>query len=306
MPVPSYFGVYASGSGTGARIFAISPAVLGKSVWDLDVDGPLNLSTEGTWTITPSSTFIATTKAWGGGGGGGGAAGKGGGGGFAGGSVQLTAGVAFTITVAGPGIYNSSAAVVGGGGPSSTVTGFRAGSGGGFSGITTGATDILLAGGGAGGAYGGDGGAGGGASGVDGSPFDPGATDFGKGGSSSAGGAAGTGTGGPTAGSSRQGGTGGSGEVLHSLLLQPVKTGPRPHGVYQIEDGVDPRQRRGQGGRLEAVGEAKRHPLRQTAGTTGSGDDPVPQTLQMGHQVGSYVPGSSHHQTCAHRLFSLG
>ncbi len=102
------------------------------------------------------------------------------------------------------------------------------------------------------------------------------------------------------------GGTGGGGEVFHSLLLQPVKTGPRPHGVYQIEDGVDPRQRRGQGGRLEAVGEAKRHPLRQTAGTTGPGDDPVPQTLQMRHQVGSYVPGSSHHQTCAHRLFSLG
>ena len=95
-------------------------------------------------------------------------------------------------------------------------------------------------------------------------------------------------------------------KVTPSLLLQPVKTGPRPHGVYQIEDGVDPRQRGQQGDGLEAVGEAKRHPLRQAAGAASPGDDPVPQTLQMGHQVGSYVPGRPHHQTCAHRLFSLG
>lgn len=55
-------------SGGGARIFTISPAVLGKTTWNLDSDGPLNLSTQGTWVITPLSSFSANVKAWGEGG----------------------------------------------------------------------------------------------------------------------------------------------------------------------------------------------------------------------------------------------
>ncbi len=46
------------------------------------------------------------------------------------------------------------------------------------------------------------------------------------------------------------GGAGGGGEVLHPLLLQPVKTGACPHGVHQIEDGIHPGKGRQQGDRF--------------------------------------------------------
>jgi len=51
------------------RIFTISPAVSGKTTWDLDVDGPLVLSQAGTWTVTPSSGFAGSVDLNGGGGG---------------------------------------------------------------------------------------------------------------------------------------------------------------------------------------------------------------------------------------------
>ena len=50
-----------------ARIFDISPAVSGLTTWDLDVNGALNLSTAGTWTITTTAPFSASVKMWGGG-----------------------------------------------------------------------------------------------------------------------------------------------------------------------------------------------------------------------------------------------
>ena len=96
------------------------------------------------------------------------------------------------------------------------------------------------------------------------------------------------------------GGAGGGGEVLHPLLLQPVKTGASPHGVHQIEDGIHPGKGRQQGDGLEAVGETKLHPLRQAAGAAGPGDDPVAQPLQMGDQIGTYVTRRTHHQTVSH------
>ena len=96
------------------------------------------------------------------------------------------------------------------------------------------------------------------------------------------------------------GGAGGGGEVLHPLLLQPVEIGPRPHGVHQIEDGVDAGQGGQQCDRLEAVGKAKLYPRRQTAGAPRPGNHPITQFLQMGHQVRTYVARRPHHQTITH------
>jgi hypothetical protein len=47
------------------RIFTISPAVSGLSTWNLDVNGPLDLGSTGTWTLTPSASFDASAKLWG-------------------------------------------------------------------------------------------------------------------------------------------------------------------------------------------------------------------------------------------------
>lgn len=93
------------GKKPGNRIFNISPAVNGKTVWNLDADGMLSLNTTGSWTITPLSTFSVTAKMWGTGGGfpSGGAFGAGspsaGAGGYAGGAVQLVAGTSYTLRV---------------------------------------------------------------------------------------------------------------------------------------------------------------------------------------------------------------
>src|SRR3990167_7857353 len=54
----------------GGRIFNVSPAVSGKTTWNLDIDGPMTISTAGSWTITPHSGLSANVKLWGGGGGG--------------------------------------------------------------------------------------------------------------------------------------------------------------------------------------------------------------------------------------------
>jgi len=56
------------------------------------------------------------------------------------------------------------------------------------------------------------------------------------------------------------GSTGRRGKVLHPLLLKPVKIAPRPHGVDQIEDGIDACQGRLQSRGFEAVGKAKLDP----------------------------------------------
>ena len=79
----------------GVRVFQISPAVNGKTIWNLDTDGPLNLSTQGTWTITPLSTFTTNVKAWGEGG----ERNSFGAGAFAGGDVTLASGVPITLGV---------------------------------------------------------------------------------------------------------------------------------------------------------------------------------------------------------------
>ncbi len=88
-----------------ARAFSISPAVSGKSTWDLDVDGPLTLVAAGTWTITPLATFLCSVEMWGGGGGGGGAGSTSGSGG-SGGSSTIASLVAGGGSAGGNGVNN--------------------------------------------------------------------------------------------------------------------------------------------------------------------------------------------------------
>lgn len=146
----------------GARIFSISPAVASKTTWNLDTDGPLDLSVAGTWTVVPTNAFLAATKAWGGGGGSWSGFSTGGSGGFGGGTVLLEAGVSYKLYVGG----GSGSGYGVGGSNGGANGGYAAGGGGGYSGIrkTTG-EPILIAGGGGGGGPSGVGGAGGGATG---------------------------------------------------------------------------------------------------------------------------------------------
>jgi hypothetical protein len=138
--------------------FTISPAYSGKSTWDLAADGPLILSTSGSWIITPVTSTNTKIKMWGGGGASFKAAWKGGGGGFSSGSVQLEAGIPYRIVTS----MNGSNGIIGSGG----LTGI-------FSSSISQANSIMIAGGGGIGtdyigSYGGNGGAGGGSSGQDG------------------------------------------------------------------------------------------------------------------------------------------
>lgn len=123
--------------GNPARIFNITPAVSGKTTWNLDVDGPLNLSTQGTWTITPLSAFTTNVKAWGEGGVKFGS-GNWGAGAFAGGDVALQQGVDIRLNVGQ------------GRGPSDI-----GGQGGGWTGLlfSSSLLAILIAGGGGGSGY---------------------------------------------------------------------------------------------------------------------------------------------------------
>jgi lysophospholipase L1-like esterase len=188
--------------GAVVRSFNISPAVGGKTTWNLDTDGPLNLSTQGTWTITPLSTFTTNVKAWGEGGG---TFGQGlfGAGAFAGGDVTLASGVPITLGVGRNG------------GPNSQF-GNR---GGGWSGlfVTSSGLAILIAAGGGGGGYSASsvsGGPGGWPSGSPGA-LDPSGNDAGGGAATqSAPGTGGSPGGGPfsasgSPGSGRNGGSGG-------------------------------------------------------------------------------------------------
>jgi hypothetical protein len=194
------------------RIFTISPAVSGKTTWNLDTDGALTLGSAGNWTLTPQSNFSAQVKMWGAGSGGntrpdGNDDGAGGAGGYSSGLVTFSGAVNHLIYVGSAG--NASAAgqpgggVPGGGGNSSN----RAAGGGGYSGIfrttVSQATAVLIAGGG-GGSNTNKGGAGGGTTGqaAAGAAGQTG-SQYAQGGTQSAGG---TGLGG--AGSALQGGSG--------------------------------------------------------------------------------------------------
>jgi len=138
--------------------FTISPAYLGVTEWNLDVNGPLIISTSGSWTITANDSVSTKIKMWGGGGASYKAAWRGGGGGFSSGSVSLEAFVPYKIVTA----MNGSNGIIGSGG----LTGI-------FSSSISQSNSIMIAGGGGigndyNGSYGGNGGAGGGSSGQDG------------------------------------------------------------------------------------------------------------------------------------------
>jgi hypothetical protein len=171
--------------------FNISPAVSGKSTWDLSVDGALTLDTAGTWTITPTSSSTCATKIWGAGGGGATfwltgtqTRGPGGAGGAAVGTVSFESGVDYVLRVGQGGrgaIENDDTfTAAAGGGRSGTYDGnWGTGSGGAYSGIfrtsESQANAVIIAGGGGGGGIVRDsagqsvgGGAGGGTSGQDG------------------------------------------------------------------------------------------------------------------------------------------
>lgn len=187
-------GTLTFGASTSSTVLVISPAVSGKTTWDLAVDGALVLTTPNTtYTITSGTGSIPTSlKLWGAGGGNsGGNSGSGGGGGYATGNFTFTTGTSYQIIVGGGGAGTA--------GPARSAAGGGAGTGM----QTTGGTAIIVAGGGGGApdySQSRSGGAGGGTTGVTGDPVGSGG---GFGGTQSAAGAAGVG--------SRRGGDSGSG-----------------------------------------------------------------------------------------------
>lgn len=134
-------GLYRRTPAAVAAIGELSPAVTGKTTWDFSADGPLTLSTNGTWTFTPSSTVKLQVKMWGAGGGvpSYGAGYNGGAGGYSNGSITFLAGTTYQLIV--------------GQGGSGVGANRNAGAGGGGTGIqfSTGSVPILVAGGGGGG-----------------------------------------------------------------------------------------------------------------------------------------------------------
>lgn len=129
------------GGETNVKTFNISPAVDGKTTWDLEVEGSLNLSTYGTWTLTPTNNFSTVTKIWGGGGGVPtyAASNYGGAGGAAAGTISFTSGTSYDLIVG-----------QGGAGVAANRNAGGAGAGSGIQ-FTTGSVPILVAGGGGGG-----------------------------------------------------------------------------------------------------------------------------------------------------------
>ena len=166
------------------REFTISPALYGRTKWNLDTLSRMNISSSGQWTITPNMDFTASIKMWGAGGGSAGAGGyvltTGGGGGFSSGVMTFINGTPYILVVGEAGTavtgINGPYTIGGGGygqGGNSTARNFR---GGGLSGIFANTyshdSSIIIAGGGgaknAGPVSGDYGGAGGGASGQNG------------------------------------------------------------------------------------------------------------------------------------------
>ena len=219
---------------TQGRVLDISPAINGKTSWDIDVDGRLNISTPGTWTVTPAKSFVTTAKIWGAGGGDTNYNYRGGAGGAAVGDVALEKDVSYLIYVPSAGVIGSGGSPGGGIGADTT---YSSGGGGGYGGIRKSNGDpILIAGGGGGGAHGAAGGAGGGSTGVVGSTYSgtPGAAGTqtigtlyqgGNGtnsgdtsGGGGGGGYRGGGGGGSTSGVGGSGGGGGSGYVDNTVV----------------------------------------------------------------------------------------
>lgn len=189
------------------KAFNISPTYNGQSTWNLETDGPLNI-TSGSYTITPTSSFTCNVKMWGAGGNGGRSG--------TGPSYASGAGAALIGTLSLNSTSNYYLTFFGAGSGSSTYNGNGGSAAGIFSGTSAvHGNSIAIAAGGGGGGYddGGrnaNGGAGGYPNGAASSGY-PGTTA--GGGTQSAGGTAGGGSNVGTAGSALQGGSGGVGST---------------------------------------------------------------------------------------------
>lgn len=135
--------------------FSISPAVGGQSNIALAPGTTINITTQGTYTLTSLSDFSANVQIWGAGGGGYGSTGSGGGGGWTTGILAFKSGVQYNIIVGTGGAGSDASRGAAGGGAGSGIE-FKtnstailvAGGGGGSSGAT--APGIAAAGGGGG------------------------------------------------------------------------------------------------------------------------------------------------------------
>lgn len=86
------------------REFLISPALYGKTRWNLDNLSRMNISSSGQWTITPTSDFTASIKMWGAGGTGNDNTGTfnkymGGAGGYSSGTASFVSGIPYVLIV---------------------------------------------------------------------------------------------------------------------------------------------------------------------------------------------------------------
>lgn len=168
------------------RRFTVSPAIGGKTEWNIDTDGPLDLSVAGVWDFTPHTNFVTHFKTWGGAGGDAGQDGGPAGAGTA--DIQWLRGVQYKVYVGGGGTI-SLGGLNGGANGGSAYGGFAAG-GGGYSGLRLATGEpLLIAPGGGGASPAGKGGPGGGAVGAVGG----GGSAGGLGGTQSAGGTGGLG-----------------------------------------------------------------------------------------------------------------
>ena len=137
---------------------SITPSILGKTSWDLVVDGKLVLNTEGRYTIIPNDDMKITFKIWGAGSMSGRTDSIGGAGGFTTATVLLKKNVSYLIVIGSPGRRNINTTAFGGGGGgymmSSSMIESAQSQGGGYSGLfintETQTNALLIAGGGGG------------------------------------------------------------------------------------------------------------------------------------------------------------
>jgi hypothetical protein len=212
---------------TPPSVLTISPAISGKTTWNLVTDGNLTVNTAATtYTVTPTYTNVsANLKLWGAGGG---SAANNGSGGGNGGSGGYAAGI-FTF------VYGVNYQIIVGSGGAGTSSGRTAAAGGAGTGMQFAAntTPIIVAGGGGGGGGGGTGGtAGGGSTGQ--GQFTGGDAPSGAPGTQSGPGAGGSG--GRRTGASGSGRNGGSGSTGSAATTGGTGFGNGGAGAYNGGD----------------------------------------------------------------------
>lgn len=135
------------------RIFNVSPPIHGKSTWNLDTDGPINVGECGMWSLSTTDSFSVKVKMWGASGGGRGCPSKTGAGGFSRGNISILSGSTYVMVVGEGGKLVSGSGYYGfGSGGHNFWCGSPAAQGGGLSGLFSGSyaweASIIIAGGG--------------------------------------------------------------------------------------------------------------------------------------------------------------